>query len=137
MESDNSLHGVAAVRSPDHQRVLVIDDDVLVARTMKRMLEGYDVTVAQSAAGAVGRISAGARFGAIVCDYRMPGMNGADFFEAISRLVPAAARRVIFVTGAPEDPVFRRFVQSAGCADLPKPFRAEDLRRVVEAAVRS
>src|SRR5512142_2050366 len=103
-------------------RVLVIDDDSAVGAVIKRALKAYDVTYAQSAVGALGRVAAGADFAAVVCDYRMPGMDGAQFFDELSRVDDRLARRIVFITGFAGDPGFLAFLKRAGCRCVEKPF---------------
>ena len=44
-------------------------------------------------------IARGERFDAILCDLMMPGMTGMDLHEALSRLAPEQASRVVVLTG--------------------------------------
>lgn len=115
-------------------RVLVIDDDSQVGAVIKRSLKEYEVTYAQSAVGGLGRVAAGADFAAIVCDYRMPGMDGAQFFDELSKIDRGLASRIVFITGFAGDPEFQAFLQRAGCRHVEKPFGGEALRRAVAAA---
>jgi two-component system, OmpR family, response regulator MprA len=63
------------LRSPD--RLLVVDDDPALARTLRRALgvEGYDVECAGDGAEALQRLS-GSRFDAVVLDVSMPRLDG-------------------------------------------------------------
>src|SRR5512140_3304237 len=106
-------------------RVLVIDDDSSVGAVIKRALKAYDVTYAQSAVGALGRVAAGAAFAAVVCDYRMPGMDGAQFFDELSRIDAALARRIVFITGFAADRTFLAFLRRSGAQCVEKPFEME------------
>jgi two-component system NtrC family sensor kinase len=112
-------------------RVLVVDDDSAVGRCIGRVLRGFKVTFAQSAAGALGRIGAGARFAAIVCDVNMPGMTGIQFHAAVARIDPALARSIVYITGASGAPEFSEFLDRTRSRWLPKPFDPAELRRVV------
>ncbi len=112
-------------------RVLVIDDDTKVGAVIKRALKAYEVTYAQSAVGGLGRVAAGAEFGAVVCDYRMPGMDGAQFYDELSKLDRELARRIVFITGFAGDPDFLAFLRRAGCRCVEKPFDRAELERAV------
>lgn len=113
----------------------MVDDDELVGKAIGRTLGDFDVTYAQSANGALGRLQAGGRFAAIVCDRRMPGMDGVQFHGAVERVDPALAHRIVFVTGWAHAPEFEAFLRRTGCACLEKPFQAVELRRAVIALV--
>ncbi|MBI3369117.1 MAG: PAS domain S-box protein [Burkholderiales bacterium] len=81
-------------------RVLVVDDEAELADLMRDMLEGagYEVAVAESGAVAI-ELLATARFDAIVSDLRMPDMDGAGLWRAVSSQHPLLARSMLFVTG--------------------------------------
>ena len=68
-------------------RVLVVDDNETVARTIKRMLRGrFDVTTLSSGSAAIELIAAcdfhERSFDLILCDARMPDMHGWDVLQA-------------------------------------------------------
>ena len=115
-------------------RVLIVDDERAVGAVLGRMLNSMNVTFSQSAAGALGRIAAGGDYSAIVCDLRMPGMDGLQFFGEVEKLNAGLARRIVFVTGAAADSNFESFLEKTGCAYLQKPVDAEALRSAVSAA---
>jgi len=88
---------VAPTRAvPGRRRVLVIDDDVLVATVMRRALAAeHDVTICGRAAEALAALKGGREFDVILCDMTMPGMGGAELYAAIERDLPRfVARRV-------------------------------------------
>ena len=94
MSSDSDLPVFERGQSSDLvRRVLIIDDDRDVGTMMARLLKPTPVVFAQSASGALGRIHAGGRFGAIICDIHMPGIDGMKFYEAVAAEAPALARR--------------------------------------------
>jgi len=64
-------------------RVLVIDDDVVLARVIGRMLRTYDTTVETNPRAAIARIRGGEQFDVVLTDMRMPGMTGLDVLQAI------------------------------------------------------
>jgi CheY-like chemotaxis protein len=112
-------------------RVLVIDDEVALGRTVCRILPAaYDVVAAATFAAALARFVGGDRFDVILCDL-MSGMTGCEFFVELQRLAPEQARRVIFMTGG-ATPQALRFLQTVSQPILPKPFGAADIRAVVD-----
>lgn len=115
---------------PD-RRVLVIDDERYIGAMISRLLEPLPVVFAQSAAGALGRVEAGARFAAIICDIRMPGIDGMQFFDAVRALAPALARRIVYITGSEDTPEIREFLARSGCRCIGKPFDGATLRAAV------
>jgi CheY-like chemotaxis protein len=107
-----------------NRRVLIVDDDLLVARAVARMMTGAAVVVESDARAALRRIEGGEIFDAILCDLGMPAMSGAAFFRAL----PAACRaRVVFmtggrVTGADDD------LERLANPVLEKPFTMDEAR---------
>jgi CheY-like chemotaxis protein len=121
---EQGLAQVPAATDPAVQRVLVVDDasDILVSVGGFLEAEGWQVTRAESGAEALGHLEAGSRVDAIVTDYAMPGMSGADFLRRARKLRPNVPALVI--TG---------YVEAAGLAQVPlgvevlrKPFRRKE-----------
>ena len=65
----------------------------------------------------------------IVCDLKMPRVDGITFYRAIAAANPPLARRVVFVTGDVAGTEAERFLEESGCRWLAKPFRLADLLR--------
>ena len=72
----------------------------------------------------------------IVCDLKMPRLDGPAFFAVLSVENPALARRVVFVTGDVAGTEAERFLESSGCRWLAKPFRLRDLLRLARETLR-
>jgi two-component system cell cycle sensor histidine kinase/response regulator CckA len=125
--------GPAAAPEPGTvARVLVIDDEVAVGRSIALLLApDYEVTPVTRAKDALARLAAGERYDAVVCDVMMPEMNGIDFFEQLKQAAPEQVRRVVFLTGGAFTQQARDFLASAARPQLGKPFTERDLRRVI------
>ena len=70
-----------------HLKILLIDDDDLVVRSLKRLLtsKGYSVETANSALEAIA-IAAVTNFDLVISDIRMPGENGIAAIEKIKSI---------------------------------------------------
>ena len=64
-------------------RILVIDDNVVLARSFARMLRNYETLVESDPRVAVARICGGEAFDIVMCDLRMPMMSGIEVLQAI------------------------------------------------------
>jgi PAS domain S-box-containing protein len=118
------------------QRVLVVDDEVVIGNVVRRILRDYDVMHVTAAAEAV-ELLARESFDVILCDVMLPGMSGIDLFEAVSRAEPHLLRRFIFVTGGAFTQRARDFLASVPNARIDKPFDASVIRDAVAALARS
>jgi len=95
-------------------RVLVVDDEVMVANALARCLRDYDVVVMVSAREALERVVNGERFDIILCDLMMPEMTGSVLYDEINRLAPDQAERMVFVTGGATTPQAQEFLATVG-----------------------
>jgi two-component system NtrC family sensor kinase len=67
----------------------------------------------------------------VICDLKMPRVDGMTLYRAIAAATPELARRVIFVTGDVAGTDAERFLEESGCRWLAKPFRLSELLRAV------
>ena len=113
-------------------RVLVIDDEDSLVQAIKRYLsQDHDVEGVTSARVAIEKIVAGEHFDAIVCDLMMPQVTGMDVYAAVTKLDPAIAERMIFVTGGAFTESARRFLDATPNQHIEKPFDLKTLRNLV------
>jgi PAS domain S-box-containing protein len=112
-------------------RVLVIDDDEMVHRTIARLLRDHDLTCVGSAREALDRI-ARQRFDAILSEVMMPVMTGVELYDQLLTSDPAHARRIVFVTGgASATPQVADFLRSIPNPTLEKPFGMPELQALI------
>jgi len=137
-KSDRSTQEAAGVR--ERGRVLVVDDESVVAHTLKVLLQGeHDLVVAESGAEALellhGESANAPAYDAILCDLMMPGMTGMELFEVLRREYPALAARVVFMTGGVSMMRVSEFLESVPNAKFEKPFDIAELRRCLHKLV--
>lgn len=113
--------------------VLVVDDEQAVRRTMRRALAQGGAIVVEAATGseAVAAL-ADPKFDVVLCDVRMPGLDGIGTLRAVRERNLDVA--VVLITGAPD---VRGAVQAVklGAFDyVGKPFETNELRDVVRRA---
>jgi PAS domain S-box-containing protein len=114
-------------------RLLVVDDEPLVGKALKRMLSReHEVVLLTLASEALERLRAGARYDAILCDLMMPEVSGMDLHDALAEFAPEQARRMIFVSGGAYSESARSFLERVPNVRLDKPF---DERRLREALI--
>jgi two-component system NtrC family sensor kinase len=117
-------------------RVLVVEDEPALAAAVSEALADAGFVVERAGDGEEGltRLAQGT-FDLIVCDLKMPRIDGMQFYRAMAAAAPALARRVIFVTGAVAGTDAERFLEETGCRWLAKPFRLGDLLRAARDAL--
>ena len=71
-------------------RILLVDDDALIAMSSSDMLMdlGHDVVEAHSGKEALKSLGEGAVFDLLITDYSMPGMTGGELAKAARALIP-------------------------------------------------
>lgn len=121
----------SGVRVQPRRRVLVIDDEVLVAGALKRALEHHDVTVAKCGADALEVIATAEPFDVVLCDVMMPGMSGPRVYELVVASRPELRSRFVFITGGVLVDTTRRFLASVPNRVVYKPFEVTALRDLV------
>ena len=73
----------------------------------------------------------------MICDLKMPRLDGQQFHASLERAVPSLSKRVIFVTGDVAGTQAERFLEGSGCRWLEKPFRLADLLKAVREGLAS
>jgi len=118
-------------------RVLVVDDEVVITTTVRRLLSAdHDVVTATRAVEAFQRIEAGERFDLILCDLMMPQMTGMELHDRIVQIAADQAARMVFLTGGAFTPTARQFLDRVPNQRIEKPFDAQHLRVLVNDRVR-
>jgi CheY-like chemotaxis protein len=122
-----------AERGERSARVLVVDDDRDVADALAELLEREGLSVDRAAsAREAQQLIARQSYDMVLSDLRMPDIDGVVLYDWIKRLRPALAERTAFVTGDTMSSDAARILVATGRPLLEKPFRAEDVRRLLD-----
>jgi len=116
----------------DRGEILILDDEASIAEMLSEMLEiiGYKATICHSPMRAL-ELLGSRQFDVIISDFRMPGMNGRQFFEAVQQKSPELATRIVFLTGDMVSESTRTFLESIGNPYLAKPFHLTNVRETI------
>jgi signal transduction histidine kinase/ActR/RegA family two-component response regulator len=120
--------GPARPRRALRGRVLVMEDEPTVARLIADVLQDEGLIVEVLLDGREGlRRAAEHRFDLVVCDMRMPGMDGQEFYRGLVKSGNALQHSFLFVTGDVIAPATQTFLERNHLPHLAKPFRVEEL----------
>ncbi|HEY3908408.1 MAG TPA: response regulator [Stellaceae bacterium] len=120
----------AATGEPARLRVLVVDDDPIVAAGTTAMIEdlGHAATEASSAAAALEVLRSGAEIDLVITDYAMPAMSGTQLAAAIHRDRPDLP--IAIITGYADVTNHKLHLPR-----LAKPFRQQELADLIATLV--
>jgi PAS domain S-box-containing protein len=125
-----------SIRLTRRARVLVIDDEPMMARAVQRMLASeHDVEAMTDPMSAVERLRGGARYDVILCDLMMPMMSGMDVYDAILAIDEGQAQAMVFMTGGAYTPRAAEFLESVGNPHLEKPLDRAALHAVLRGQI--
>ena len=113
------------------RRILMVDDDVLIAMSSVDMLEdlGHEVVEANSGEQALTILASGQPFDLIITDYSMPRMTGAELAREARRLRPDIP--ILIATGYAELPAGTEL----NLPRLSKPYSQEQLSAEIDRAL--
>ena len=113
--------------------ILVIDDEPSVVSALARLLQrdGYVVETARNGRHALAVLQ-GQRYDVILCDLRMPELDGRAFYVHLRYRAPTLCRRVIFLTGDSRAADHQAFLAQCGRPWLDKPYAIAGLRRLIQ-----
>ena len=113
-----------------------MDDEPNIQSVLAQFLQrrGYIVDTASNGVDGLAHLSR-ASYDLILCDIRMPGINGVDFYGRVQVQDERLARKIIFITGDTANKMTRDFIEENQVKCLRKPFELADLLQVVQLAV--
>jgi DNA-binding response OmpR family regulator len=112
-------------------RILIVDDDKSILRSLSRILEncGYQVETVENGKEALGKIKS-IHFNLLLVDIRLPDMNGTDLLTKAKNEIKAAVK--IMITGFPSLETGVKSLEEGADAYLVKPVQPKELLSVIE-----
>lgn len=113
--------------------ILVIDDEAGTAKALVRLFrrDGHRVDTVANGHLALAQLRQRS-YDLILCDVRMPKLDGPGLYRSLAQDQPQLLPRFIFVTGDTLSPAAKAFLEDSQAPYLVKPFHAEEVRRVVQ-----
>lgn len=128
----------AAAGSGRKTGILVVDDEVVIRDILQRILSerGYEVDLAESGAEGLNKMET-REYDVYLLDIKMPGIDGRDLFEVVTKNFPYIAGRIIFITGDTITQSTQEFLNSTGRPYLSKPFNFSSLIALIEETIKA
>ncbi|MEJ5363198.1 MAG: response regulator [Spirochaetota bacterium] len=117
-------------------KILIVDDEDIVLKSCLRVLQklDYEIETAYSGQTALDNLEK-KKYDIVVTDLMMPGMDGMQLLEEIKKRYPEVI--VIIFTGYATVETARQALKAGAFDYIPKPFTPDELRNVIENAVKS
>jgi len=131
--TNSGEESTAPARRRGTERVLLVEDDAELRRSMERVLrsQGYQVVGAEDAEAAL-RQARRQEFDLLVSDVVMPRMSGLELIERLATVQPIPA---LLVSGNPDHSSLRNRAVPPDVVLLPKPFSVDELTSEVRIAL--
>ena len=118
---------------PYGRRILLVEDDSSVVYLVRSALEhGNMLVIAADGRQALAMLPEQC-FDLVLCDLRMPGMGGREFYQELQVVAPTLVSQLLFISGDTTSVATRDFLQQSGRPLLNKPFTPNDLYHALAA----
>jgi DNA-binding NtrC family response regulator len=115
-------------------RILVVDDDVIVIKSCRRILEaeGFEVTTVPSADDALEKIKM-YDFDLLVMDVKMPKHDGIFLMREIKKNWPDIP--IIVMSGYPTPETIADVLRLGAIQFIPKPFKPDEFMKSIQQVI--
>jgi len=118
--------------------ILVVDDEPGVAGVLVEIVSQNNCTVDSAVDGEEALEKLRQRtYDVILCDIRMPRLNGMAFYQAVAQWKPQLLRQVAFITGDILSPETQAFFAQTNAPVLEKPFKIRDVLAMIRRLLRA
>ena len=113
--------------------ILVTDDEPSFVRALAALLrrDGHAVDTADNGSRALSQLEEHP-YDVLLCDMRMPELDGSTFYNILSSQYPHLRQRVIFLTGDTGSEDTRTFLTQCGRPWLRKPSAITTIRHAIQ-----
>jgi signal transduction histidine kinase/ActR/RegA family two-component response regulator len=126
----------AVVTPARRKQVLVVDDDPVFSRTVRRSLKPHEVKTCAAASEAQALLlDPSYAPDLVLCDVFLPGANGNLLHSRVAKHRPEIARRFVFVTGGALGKDEAAYLRNSGCSTLFKPVELKSILELLEDAI--
>ena len=116
-------------------KILIIEDEKIITKSLQKLLahQGYEVTIAWGGSNALEKIKE-KDFHLIICDIRMPEMDGIETIKTIRNYLKEQAKQSIpeiLITGYADEEKYKAAVNLKVAGYLNKPFDTEEFLGII------
>jgi len=131
----NSTEEITNSHEMKLKKIMVVDDEDDQLDVMKHILgDKYIVTGVNSGNEAIDRLNK-EDYDMIICDFKMPGIDGAGVFEWVSKNKPYLEKKMLFSTGDVLGGKADALIKKIGGNYIIKPYNMEELLKKVEGLI--
>lgn len=123
--------GGSTAKESGRARILVVDDEPVIAALVSESLDPHDVYIVTSGRDAL-EMCRNESFDLVLCDLMMPDLTGMDLYEQLRIDQSGCEKRIIFMTGGAFTQRAKKFLSCVPNPCVSKPFSVEEIRSVVE-----
>ncbi len=115
-------------------RIMIIDDEPIVGKRLKRLLEkdGYDIEIFTRGSLALEELNR-KHFDIIITDIKMGAVGGMNILEAALEKNPDT--KVIIISGITKILIVEEAFNKGAFGFVIKPFKIEELKKIIKEAV--
>ena len=126
---DGRVAPLGTFRRTGPKRVLVLEDEPTVSQLIADVLreDQHEVESVSNGQAGLARMSSNT-YDLVICDLRMPRLDGRAVYEALVRAGSSIQDRILFITGDTLAPRTFEFFEKNHLRYLAKPFLVEELR---------
>lgn len=130
---DETFITPAGLEKEGVQNILLIEDEASIRDFISTLLKkkNYQIEIAEDGETGLSKLQ-GKDYDLILCDYRIPKLNGIELFEKTKQIKPPLARRFLFITGSGELILGTDYVKENNIRFLFKPFTGRDLIEAIQ-----
>jgi CheY-like chemotaxis protein/anti-sigma regulatory factor (Ser/Thr protein kinase) len=120
------------IAAPERARILLIDDDGILLRSVQTLLEPeHEVVTALGGADGLTILARDQDFDVVLCDLLMPKIDGVAVFSVLQRTAPQLAERVVFCSGGAVTRRSKEFLALVQNRVVEKPLAYDVLLEVI------
>ncbi|MHC4780919.1 MAG: hybrid sensor histidine kinase/response regulator, partial [Planctomycetota bacterium] len=123
-------------RLGEKPKILIVDDEEVLVEMMENFLKfkGCEVDRAPDGEAGLSKISKNA-YDIILCDIKMPNMNGREMVKQLQEKDPSALEKIVICSGDTVSPDTQSFLRDSGLRTLNKPFTLKELAATLKSVL--